>query len=115
MTCSSVCILRQPQSRWSTKPYSMYSGVTTASASQMGSPYQLLIIWAAFSIETFANVLQNILSIVQDCCGTFAHCFDIERSHGYGLPTSFFLPATKNGSTRMKETWHHVNWAGIIV
>ncbi len=35
---------------------------------------------AAFSIETFANVLQNFLSLVHDCCGTFANCFDTERS-----------------------------------
>ncbi len=36
--------------------------------------------WAAFSIETFANILQNFLSLVHDCCGTFANCFDTERS-----------------------------------
>ena len=35
---------------------------------------------AAFSIETLANVLQNFLSLVHDCCGTFANCFDTERS-----------------------------------
>ena len=36
--------------------------------------------WAAFSIETLANVLQNFLALVHDCCETFANCFDIERS-----------------------------------
>ncbi len=38
---------------------------------------------AAVSIETFANILQNFLSLVHDCCGTFANCFDTERSHDY--------------------------------
>ncbi len=41
---------------------------------------------AAFSIEKFANVLQNFLSLVHDCCGTFANCFDTERSPGSILP-----------------------------
>ncbi len=39
-------------------------------------------IGAAFSIEMFAKVLQNFLSLVHGCsCETFANCFDTERSH----------------------------------
>ena len=30
--------------------------------------------------KTFANVLQNFLSLLHDCCGTFANCFDTERN-----------------------------------
>ncbi len=43
---------------------------------------------AAFSIETFASVLQNFLPLVDDCCGTFANCLDTERSLG---AHSFYL------------------------
>ncbi len=42
--------------------------------------FKFAIAWAAFCIETFTNVLQNFLSLVHDCCGTFANCFDTERS-----------------------------------
>ena len=44
---------------------------------------QSSFVWAAFSIETFGNVLQYFLSLVHDCCGTFANCFDTERSPGF--------------------------------
>ncbi len=31
--------------------------------------------WTAFSIDTFAKVLQNYLSLVQDCCEMFSILF----------------------------------------
>ncbi len=48
--------------------------------------------WAAFSIETFANVLQNFLSLVHNCCGTLANCFDTERSLVLISPASDLFP-----------------------
>ena len=49
-------------------------------------------IWAAFSIETFASVLQNLLSLVHGCCETFANCFDTERSHDLPASCLFLRP-----------------------
>ncbi len=122
MTTRSVRPSRQmpPHAMTDPPPYRSYSTMLMSAyrshvhrpgsipSSHVGHKYRHGI-WAAFSIETFANVLQNFLSLVHYCCGTFANCFDTEHSPGLvceengtpvtQLPMLMILGKVKSSST----------------